>query len=116
MIFITGGELRKLSRADLIEIIYQYQKREQELLRENAALHQQLENRRIQIKKAGSIAEAALALNGVFEAAQAAADQYLENITQMKQQNLCDEIDLYHKEATIDKKKVDVMADWWKQR
>ena len=32
------------------------------------------------MEKAGSIAEASLMLNGVFEAAQAAVDQYLENI------------------------------------
>lgn len=33
-------------------------------------------------KEAGSIAEAALRINKVFEAAQQAADQYLENIRQ----------------------------------
>ena len=32
------------------------------------------------IENSGSIAEAALKLSGIFEAAQAAADQYLENI------------------------------------
>ena len=37
----------------------------------------QLESRQLQITEAGSIAEAALRLNGVFEAAQAAADQYV---------------------------------------
>ena len=39
-------------------------------------------SRRIELEKAGSIAEASLRLNGVFEAAQKAADQYLENIRQ----------------------------------
>lgn len=37
-------------------------------------------SRRIELEKSGSIAEAALKLNGVFEAAQRAADQYLDNI------------------------------------
>ena len=36
--------------------------------------------REIGISEAGSIAEAALALNGIFEAAQKAADDYLYNI------------------------------------
>ena len=36
--------------------------------------------REIELREAGSIAEAALRLNGVFEAAQKAADQYLYNI------------------------------------
>lgn len=41
-------------------------------------------NRRIEVKKAGSIAEASLKLNDVFETAQRAADQYLYNIRQMQ--------------------------------
>ncbi len=36
--------------------------------------------REIELQNAGSIAEAALRLNGVFEAAQQAADQYLESV------------------------------------
>ena len=38
------------------------------------------------IEKAGSIAEASVALNGVFAAAQSAAVQYLENIKEQKKQ------------------------------
>lgn len=41
---------------------------------------QQLESRDIDVVEAGSIAEAAMRLNGVFEAAQAACDQYIENV------------------------------------
>lgn len=73
-------ELRRMRRGDLIEIIYQYQQREQELLKENAELKVQLRDRRTRIQKAGSIAEASLALHHVFEAAQAAADQYLAEV------------------------------------
>lgn len=39
--------------------------------------------REIELEEAGSIAEAALRLNGVFEAAQKAADQYLESVRAM---------------------------------
>ncbi len=42
-----------------------------------------LDDRQIAIDKAGSIAEAAMQLNGVFEAAQNAAAQYLENIRKL---------------------------------
>ena len=38
------------------------------------------------LKNAGSIAEAALALNGVFESADKAAAQYLENIKRCSEQ------------------------------
>lgn len=41
--------------------------------------------RHIELREAGSIAEAALRLNGVFAAAQAAADQYLYNIRQLQE-------------------------------
>ena len=45
------------------------------LQQELAEARQQLEERRIMTEEAGSIAEAALRINRVFEAAQAAADQ-----------------------------------------
>ena len=81
---MTDKELRKLKREDFIEIIYQYQRREQLLLQENAKLHQQLEDKYTRIRNAGSIAEAALSLNHVLEDVQAAADQYLEEIKALR--------------------------------
>lgn len=76
---MTEKKLRKLTRrADLLE-----QSKELEETRAQLEMAQQsLENRKIQIEQAGSLAEAALQLNGVFEAAQRAEDQYLENIPQ----------------------------------
>ena len=44
------------------------------------SLEEERHKREIELQEVGSIAEAALRLNGVFEAAQRAADQYLENI------------------------------------
>lgn len=41
---------------------------------------QKLREREIRIANAGSIADAALALNGVFEAAQKAAEDYLRSV------------------------------------
>lgn len=40
-------------------------------------------SREIELEEAGSIAEAALRLNGVFEAAQKAAEQYLMNVKKL---------------------------------
>lgn len=40
-------------------------------------------SREIELEEAGSIAEAALRLNGIFEAAQEAADQYLMNVKRL---------------------------------
>lgn len=79
-------ELKKLSRADLIEMMLDLSK-ENERLRESLAKAQKkLEDQTIAVDKAGSLAEAALSLNGVFEAAQAAANQYLQNIRQWEEQ------------------------------
>lgn len=72
--------LRKLSRQELMEMLIESEKRVRQLEEELAEAKEQLEDRRIQIENSGSIAEAALKLNGIFEVAQAAANQYLENL------------------------------------
>ena len=77
---MTDKELKKLSRAELLEMLLAQSKEKQRLEEELAEARKKLEDREIRIAESGSLAEAALKLNGVFEAAQAAADQYLENI------------------------------------
>lgn len=72
--------LKKLSRQDLLEMLIESEKHVEQLEKELEEAKEQLRNRKIQIEESGSIAEAALKLNGIFEAAQAAADQYLENL------------------------------------
>lgn len=74
--------LKKLSRQDLLEMLIAEEKRVEKLEKELEEARAQLQERQIRIQESGSIAEAALKLNGIFEAAQAAADQYLENIKQ----------------------------------
>ena len=74
---MTDKQLRRLSREELIDILFELQTRNEALTAQNQALARQLEDRRLQISESGSIAEAALRINGVFAAAQAAADQYL---------------------------------------
>ena len=88
---MTEKELRKLNRAELLELLL-------ELSRENEALQAQLKqteaalsDRRLQMEEAGSIAEAALRLSGIFEAAQKAADQYLSSVSERtaRQEEIC---------------------------
>lgn len=56
-------------------------RKENDMLRAKVAqLEESLTDRSIQIDSAGSIAKAALQLNGIFEATQAACDQYEQNI------------------------------------
>lgn len=73
-------ELKKLSRAELLEMLLELSRENGSLRTENDALRERLSEKELKISESGSIAEAALKLNEVFEAAQAAADQYLLNI------------------------------------
>ena len=79
---MTDQELRKLSRKDLLELLISQGRERDTLQAELEQVKAALKNRQLHIEQAGSIAEAALQLNGVFEVAQAAAQQYLENIRQ----------------------------------
>lgn len=83
---MTDQELKKLSRKDLLELLIIQGRERDSLKAELEKAKAALEDRKIQIEKAGSIAEAALQLNGVFEAAQAAAQQYVENIRRCSRQ------------------------------
>lgn len=77
---MTDKEFKRLKRSDLLDIILELQKKNREQEERISTLEQQLSSRELKLEKAGSIAEAALAVNGVMEAAQAAADQYLEQL------------------------------------
>lgn len=77
---MTEKDLKKMGRRELIEIIAAQKRTELELRERLAKAEAELSDRTIQIANAGSIAEAALSLNDVFSAAQAAADTYLQSI------------------------------------
>lgn len=77
---MTDKELKKLSRRELLELLLEQTKRADELQRLLDEANQKLESRDIELNKAGSIAEAALKLNGIFQAAEAAAEQYVESV------------------------------------
>lgn len=73
-------ELKKFGRSELIEIIYEMQKQDEQYVAQIKSLEDELNRKEIKIAESGSIAEAALRLNGIFEAAQAAAEQYLQAV------------------------------------
>lgn len=84
---MTDKELRKLSRSELLEMLIAQIEENQNLKQELLQAQAELDKRQITIECAGSIAEAALRLNGVFEAADKAAQQYLESIRAMSEGN-----------------------------
>lgn len=80
---MTDRELKKLNRAELLEILVMQGKTVEELKERLAQAEHQLEEMDLKIQNAGSIAEASLQLSGVFEAAQRSADMYLDNIRRL---------------------------------
>lgn len=76
---MTQKELKKLSRTQLLEMLLLQTEKAEQLEKELEDTKSLLANRKLQLERVGSIAEAVLDLNGVFKAAQDAADQYLEN-------------------------------------
>ena len=95
---MTTSDMKRLSRADLLEMLIDQSMEVQELrkklqemenvLQEKEAM---LQCREMKINQAGSIAEASLQLSGIFEAAEAACQRYTENICQLseRQQEVC---------------------------
>lgn len=77
---MTDKEFRRLGKTEMLEIIHSQELEIQELRGQIQSLQSQLDERSILISESGSIAEASLKINQVFQAAQAAADQYLANI------------------------------------
>ena len=80
---MTEKELKHLSRAELLEMLLAQAEENRKLKKQLQAAQDALSDRRIAISQAGSLAEAALQLNGVFEAADRAARQYLENVQRL---------------------------------
>ena len=83
---MTDKEFKRLSRSQLIDIIYQLQLKQEELTAENEKLSKELADKRLRVSKAGNIAEAALGIHNVMQAAQDAASQYLEEIRIMHEE------------------------------
>lgn len=79
---MTDKELKRLSRVELLEMLIALTEENEELKARLEQAQADLADRKIAISQAGTLAEAALRLNGVFEAADQAARQYLDNIRQ----------------------------------
>lgn len=82
---MTAKELRRLSRRELMELLLAQSRELKELQSKYDAAEQALEDKTIAISQAGSIAEAALALSGIFEAAEEACHQYTRNVAALCQ-------------------------------
>lgn len=77
---MTERELKRLKRTDLIGLLLDLTRENEQLKSELEETRAKLESREIMIEESGSLAQAAMELNGVFKAAQEACEQYIYNI------------------------------------
>lgn len=77
---MTDKELRRLHREDLLQILITQQRQIEDMTAALEDSEAALKDKRMAIEEAGSIAEAAMRVNGVFTAAQKAADRYMEEM------------------------------------
>ena len=83
---MTDKEFKRLSRAQLIEIIYQLQLQIDKLSEQTQELESELADKRLRLSNAGNIADAALEINNCFRSAQNAAEQYLNEIKAIRKE------------------------------
>lgn len=102
---MTEKELKHLSKTEMLGIML-HQEAELNTLKDSIReLESRLNTRTIAVSQAGSIAEAALVINKVMEAAQLAADQYLDNIRALseKQTSICQSLQSESMEMTTER-------------
>ena len=105
---MINKELKRLSRRELVDIIYQLKKNEQEMQEEIESLKSELQDKRIRISMAGSIADAAMSVTNVFSTAQMTANLYLREISLMKEDT---EKECTKKVEEAEKKVKEILAD-----
>ena len=83
-----------MSRSELLELLLDQAETNRLLQKELDELTKKLNQKEIIINNAGSIAEASLQLNGVFDAAQKAIQQYVDNVKKQwsQQEEMCNRI------------------------
>lgn len=88
---MNAKELKKLRRSDLLEMLLKLRKENNLLKQELEQLREELQSRKLAVQEAGTLADAAAKVSGVFEAAQTACDIYTQNMQRRweEQQELC---------------------------
>ena len=109
---MVNKELKRLSRRELVDIIYQLKKNEQELQDEIDSLKKQLDDKHLKISNAGSIADAAVNVTDILATAQKTADLYLQEIASMKADT---EKECSKKIEDADKKVNEILAEGQRQ-
>ena len=105
---MTTKELKKLHRAELVQLLLDLVQENEQLKSQVHTLTVQVNQQRITCEKAGSIAEAALALSNIFQDADQVARKYLQEVEMLTAQQ---EQELQEKAAQARQQADKVMAD-----
>lgn len=97
-------EIRKMGRQDLLILLEDQSVKIQKLEEQLKEAEQKIQEKTLVFENCGTMAEAAIQVNNVFKAADAAAHQYLESIREMqeKQAIVCTLIE----EARVESEKI----------
>jgi cell division septum initiation protein DivIVA len=95
---VTDKDLKKLNRYQLLELLIIQTERADKMQARLEEMEKQANEQSVKMTSLGSIAEASMQLSGVFQAAQTAADQYIEG-ARMKAEEI--EESAYKKAAEI---------------
>lgn len=77
-----------MSKLELVELLAEQEREIQSLRQQLEEKEKLIEERTLRFEEFGNLAQAALAVNEVFEAAQRAADQYVDSIKTMFEERL----------------------------
>ena len=77
---MTDKELKRLNRAELLQLLMNQSVETEQLQAKVKELTEQVQRNEITCQNAGSLAEAVLTLNGVFQAADQAAQKYIQEM------------------------------------
>ena len=77
---MRSRDCRHYSRRELIEIIYELERREEKLERKLEKTKARLKDRTARMERAGTLAEVAAVIAGLFEAADETAAMYLTGV------------------------------------
>ena len=77
---MRSKDCRHYSRRELIEIIYELERREERLERKLEKARKKLNDRSVRMEQAGSLAEVAAVIAGLFDAADETAAMYLSGV------------------------------------
>lgn len=109
----AADELRRMNRRKLLEVLLDSSRENEslhnnikDLINKNQQLQTQLDDKKIKIEKAGTIAEAAFQINGVMESAKNAAEQYLDNLQDLYERET---VRCERKEALAQKQAQDIL-------